>query len=129
MSTPDKDLRLTVTVNGQAMLATGIVEAHIADRLAKHATMDDWMAAQGKSRDGMLWSIKEALETLEDEPTPNIVADIVASLLWAACRGEDGAKVEDAIRHGGVTLMCALKGDDSSGVSLLCDVSPDPTQH
>jgi hypothetical protein len=124
-----KDLRLTVTVNGQPMLATGIDGAHIADALATNATMDDRVAAEGKSREGMLVSIKRALETLEDEPAPHVVADIVASLLWAACRGENGPKVADEIRHGGVTLMCLLKGDDSSGVTLLCAVSPDPTQH
>jgi hypothetical protein len=83
------------------------------------------VAAKGASRDDILWSVKEAFENQGISPA----SDVLSTLLWAACRGEDGSEIEDAIRHGGVTLMCALKGDDSSGVSLLCAVSVDPTQH
>jgi hypothetical protein len=122
------DLKITATVNGEPMLATGIPGAHIADALANNAAMDDRVAAQGKSRDEVLSSLKAHLEALDDKATPEAVATIVGSLLWAACRGDDGKGVEDEIRHGGVTLACLLTGDESSGVSLLSMVSPDPTQ-
>jgi hypothetical protein len=128
MSTPKRDLRITITVNGQPMLTTGIGGAHIADALATYATLDNRLVAQGKSRDDVISWLKQALESLGDKPPPDVVAEITSTLLWAACRGEDGPKVEHEIRHGGATLMCLLKGADSA-VSLLCMVSEDPTQH
>jgi len=100
-------LTMTVTVNGVPTFTSTIEGAHIAKALAKHPSMDDWVAAKGWSLNEVRDWLMDALKSYDTTATQALSP----TLLWAACRGENGPEVEESVRHGGVTLMCAFQED------------------
>ena len=130
---PSSILTITATVNGRPTLVSTVESDKIPGLLAKHASMDDWMAAKGLSLDDAQDWIMDSLEGADYAADPKATQTLVSTLLWSACRGKDGERVEELIRNGGVTLAAAFKEEppQEDGQEPRCSVAfavlPGPT--
>jgi hypothetical protein len=104
----NKLLTITATVNGRPILVSSVEGDKLPGLLAKHASMDDWMAAKGLSLDDARDWIMDSLENSEYADNPEATQKLLSTLLWVACRTEEGQRLEELIRPGGVTLACAF---------------------
>jgi hypothetical protein len=116
----NKLLTITATVNGVPILACDLRGENIANELATHESLDDWMAAKG-------WSLataqEAAIEILKGKDM-TAIQRLVPTLLWLACRGEDGKTREEGMRHGGVTVALAFQDLADDRPTLQCMLLP-----
>jgi len=121
---------IRASIEDRLILDSAVAGAQVASVLAE---MDTMIATMGMTRDQARDWVRNALETGRYANDGRMTERLLSTLIWLACRGDPSGSLEEALRHGGVTLECnylgKAQGDEPGVLGRLRFILSTPMVH